>query len=506
MSTESSSGTSGAAAAQSRQSKPRGRKTAQRSPGNDHQSGTISDRTDSLKADKKELSAQASYEAASCTASQDVKAVKKAGKTGKSAKGRKSRAPKARFAADITASSVTTADNYGSLSGSCETDSSYFWHRQDITSKALFRNQFFFRELVKLTGLFSEQELELFDWSSMELPDRTFMQCQNDTREIAVDLLVKIKLLSGIVTYFHFEFQSSISDYMLYRMLEYRLAILREWPGFNPRKRLDVFPHVYQFMIYTGTQSFPQATELFDSSNMVPGVDMALRADYIYKHISLIDKGGVAWLVKQNSLAALLLALQVDERPNPGTKDIIRAICDKLKGAESDIIDDVFNYCKFYVVDMSSFRELGPGLTSNNWESLMVYIDERWKAYDEQLIADAIADAKPGIIADAKPGIIADAKPGIIADAKPGIIAEVTPGISKKAVADAFSKHNKNLCKLIIDQLCTRFGNVTDRLKSRLNAVKSPDTLASFIVLATSVKSIKDFEKNLEDTLQHQHA
>ncbi|MCK0527708.1 hypothetical protein MXE41_12815 [Anaerobiospirillum sp. NML120449] len=257
-------------------------------------------------------------------------------------------------------------------------------------------------------------------------------------------------------------------------MLEYRLAILREWPGFNPRKRLDVFPHVYQFMIYTGTQSFPQATELFDSSNMVPGVDMALRADYIYKHISLIDKGGVAWLVKQNSLAALLLALQVDERPNPGTRDIIRAICDKLKGAESDIIDDVFNYCKFYVVDMSSFRELGPGLTSNNWESLMVYIDERWKAYDEQLIADAIADA--------------------------------TPGISKKAVADAFSKHNKNLCKLIIDQLCTRFGNVTDRLKSRLNAVKSPDTLASFIVLATSVKSIKDFEKNLEDTLQHQHA
>ena len=108
----------------------------------------------------------------------------------------------------------------------------------------------------------------------------------------------------------------------------------------------------------------------------------------------------------------------------------------------------------------------------------MVYIDERWKAYDEQLIAKA----KAGIIADA------------IAEAKAGII------------ADAFSKHNKNLCKLIIDQLCTRFGNVTDRLKSRLNAVKSPDTLASFIVLATSVKSIKDFEKNLEDTLQHQHA
>ena len=116
----------------------------------------------------------------------------------------------------------------------------------------------------------------------------------------------------------------------------------------------------------------------------------------------------------------------------------------------------------------------------------MVYIDERWKAYDEQLIADAIADATPGISKKA--------------------VAEATPGISKKAVADAFSKHNKNLCKLIIDQLCTRFGNVTDRLKSRLNAVKSPDTLASFIVLATSVKSIKDFEKNLEDTLQHQHA
>ena len=116
----------------------------------------------------------------------------------------------------------------------------------------------------------------------------------------------------------------------------------------------------------------------------------------------------------------------------------------------------------------------------------MVYIDERWKAYDEQLIADAIAKAKPGIIAAA------------IADAKAGIIAE--------AIADAFRKHNKYVCKLIIDQLCTRFGNVTDRLKSRLNAVKSPDTLASFIVLATSVKSIKDFEKNLEDTLQHQHA
>ena len=494
MSTESSSGTSGAAAAKRRQSKPRGRKTAQCSPGNDHQSGTISDKTDSLKADKKDLSAQASYEAASCTASQDVKAVKKAGKTGKSAKGRKSSAPKARFAADITASSVTTADNYGSLSGSCETDSSYFWHRQDITSKALFRNQFFFRELVQLTGVFSEQELELFDWNSMELPDRTFMQCQNDTREIAVDLLVKIKLLSGIVTYFHFEFQSSISDYMLYRMMEYRLAILREWPGYNPRKRLDVFPHVYQFMIYTGTQSFPQATELFDSSNMVPAVDKALTADFIYNHISLIDKGGVDWLVKQNSLSALLLALQVDERPNPGTKDIIRAICDKLKEAESDIIDDVFNYCKFYVVDMSSFRELGPGLTSNNWESLMVYIDERWKAYDEQLIAKATPGISKKAVADAKAGIIAEAKPGIIADAKPGII------------ADAFSKHNKNLCKLIIDQLCTRFGNVTDRLKSRLNAVKSPDTLASFIVLATSVKSIKDFEKNLEDTLQHQHA
>ena len=120
----------------------------------------------------------------------------------------------------------------------------------------------------------------------------------------------------------------------------------------------------------------------------------------------------------------------------------------------------------------------------------MVYIDERWKAYDEQLIAKA----KARIIADA------------IADAKAGIIAEATPGISKKAVADAFRKHNKYVCKLIIEQLCTRFGNVTDRLKSRLNAVKSPDTLASFIVLATSVKSIKDFEKNLEDTLQHQHA
>ena len=104
----------------------------------------------------------------------------------------------------------------------------------------------------------------------------------------------------------------------------------------------------------------------------------------------------------------------------------------------------------------------------------MVYIDERWKAYDEQLIAKA----KAGIIAEAKAGII----------------------------ADAFRKHNKYVCKLIIDQLCTRFGSVTDRLKSRLNAVKSPDTLASFIVLATSVKSIKDFEKNLEDTLQHQHA
>ena len=128
----------------------------------------------------------------------------------------------------------------------------------------------------------------------------------------------------------------------------------------------------------------------------------------------------------------------------------------------------------------------------------MVYIDERWKAYDEQLIAKA----KPGIIADAKPGIIAEATPGISKKA----VAEATPGISKKAVADAFRKHNKYVCKLIIEQLCTRFGNVTDRLKSRLNAVKSPDTLASFIVLATSVKSIKDFEKNLEDTLQHQHA
>ncbi|MCK0527189.1 hypothetical protein [Anaerobiospirillum sp. NML120449] len=99
----------------------------------------------------------------------------------------------------------------------------------------------------------------------------------------------------------------------------------------------------------------------------------------------------------------------------------------------------------------------------------MVYIDERWKAYDEQLIAKA----------------------------KPGIIAE--------AIADAFRKHNKYVCKLIIEQLCTRFGNVTDRLKNRLNAVKSPDTLASFIVLATSVESIKDFERDLEDALKHQH-
>ena len=119
----------------------------------------------------------------------------------------------------------------------------------------------------------------------------------------------------------------------------------------------------------------------------------------------------------------------------------------------------------------------------------MVYIDERWKAYDEQLIADAIAKAKPRIIADA----IADATPGIIAEAEAGII------------ADAFRKHNKYVCKLIIEQLCTRFGNVTDRLKSRLNAVKSPDTLASFIVLATSVESIKDFERDLEDALKHQH-
>ena len=136
----------------------------------------------------------------------------------------------------------------------------------------------------------------------------------------------------------------------------------------------------------------------------------------------------------------------------------------------------------------------------------MVYIDERWKAYDEQLIAKA----KPGIIADAKPGIIAEAKAGIIADAKAGIIADAIadakPGIIADAIADAFREHNKYVCKLIIEQLCTRFGNVTDRLKNRLNAVKSPDTLASFIVLATSVKSIKDFEKNLEDTLQHQHA
>ena len=68
-----------------------------------------------LRQNKKDLSAQASYEAASCTASQDVKAVKKAGKTGKSAKGRKSSAPKARFAADITASSVTTADRLWQL-------------------------------------------------------------------------------------------------------------------------------------------------------------------------------------------------------------------------------------------------------------------------------------------------------------------------------------------------------------------------------------------------------
>ena len=111
----------------------------------------------------------------------------------------------------------------------------------------------------------------------------------------------------------------------------------------------------------------------------------------------------------------------------------------------------------------------------------MVYIDERWKAYDEQLIAKA----KPRIIAEATPGIIAEAEAGII--------------------ADAFRKHNKYVCKLIIEQLCTRFGNVTDRLKSRLNAVKSPDTLASFIVLATSVKSIKDFERDLEDALKHQH-
>ncbi|MCK0535866.1 MULTISPECIES: hypothetical protein [unclassified Anaerobiospirillum] len=111
----------------------------------------------------------------------------------------------------------------------------------------------------------------------------------------------------------------------------------------------------------------------------------------------------------------------------------------------------------------------------------MVYIDERWKAYDEQLIAKA----KPGIIAEA----IAEAKAGIIAD----------------AIADAFREHNKYVCKLIIEQLCTRFGNVTDRLKNRLNAVKSPDTLASFIVLATSVESIKDFERDLEDALKHQH-
>ena len=115
----------------------------------------------------------------------------------------------------------------------------------------------------------------------------------------------------------------------------------------------------------------------------------------------------------------------------------------------------------------------------------MVYIDERWKAYDEQLIAKA----KPRIIAEATPGIIA----GAIAEAKAGII------------ADAFRKHNKYVCKLIIEQLCTRFGNVTDRLKNRLNAVKSPDTLASFIVLATSVESIKDFERDLEDALKHQH-
>ena len=123
----------------------------------------------------------------------------------------------------------------------------------------------------------------------------------------------------------------------------------------------------------------------------------------------------------------------------------------------------------------------------------MVYIDERWKAYDDQLIAKA----KAGIIADA----IAEAKAGIIAEAKAGIIAEAKAGI----IADAFRKHNKYVCKLIIEQLCTRFGNVTDRLKSRLNAVKSPDTMASFIVLATSVKSIKDFERDLEDALKHQH-
>ena len=131
----------------------------------------------------------------------------------------------------------------------------------------------------------------------------------------------------------------------------------------------------------------------------------------------------------------------------------------------------------------------------------MVYIDERWKAYDEQLIADAIAKAKPGIIAEATPGIIAAA----IADAKAGIIAGAIAEAKAGIIADAFRKHNKYVCKLIIEQLCTRFGNVTDRLKSRLNAVKSPDTLASFIVLATSVESIKDFERDLEDALKHQH-
>ncbi|MCK0535867.1 MULTISPECIES: hypothetical protein [unclassified Anaerobiospirillum] len=127
----------------------------------------------------------------------------------------------------------------------------------------------------------------------------------------------------------------------------------------------------------------------------------------------------------------------------------------------------------------------------------MVYIDERWKAYDEQLIAKA----KPRIIAEA----IADAKAGIIAEATPGIIAGAIAEAKAGIIADAFRKHNKYVCKLIIEQLCTRFGNVTDRLKSRLNAVKSPDTLASFIVLATSVKSIKDFERDLEDALKHQH-
>ena len=190
----------------------------------------------------------------------------------------------------------------------------------DKSYKYLFSNPLIVKELLE--SFVAMEWIKEVDFSKAQPVDKSYVN--DDYKEYEADIIYKLMLKDAeIYLYLLIEFQSTVDNYMSFRMLTYIMELYRELIYKHKVKQLPV---VFPILLYNGERKWTAATNIFQLINVPEQLQQCRPYIPQFQYYPIIENE-----ILENELDAMMNVIATVFLLERGDKEIFLKTIDRIR-------------------------------------------------------------------------------------------------------------------------------------------------------------------------------